>query len=506
MKTPRLLPFVVLTFGLVRLPSAVADVKLPVLFSDHTVLQRGQAVPVWGTAEPGEEVSVSIAGQTETTKAGSDGKWKLSLKPLKEAEKLTLTVKGKNTLTVNDVAVGEVWLASGQSNMAFRLSGDARSAETIPASTDAQLRFFTVGGNASDTPLTELNSKWIAADPVTSGGFSAVAYYFARDLRKALNVPVGIIHSSVGGTPAEAWTSHGAIEANADLKKAFDEAQEAAIKAYPAKLEDYQKNEAKLLEKWQADTEKAKAAGQQQLPRKPAPPVDPTKSGSRPSCLYNAMIAPLEPYAIRGAIWYQGEANSGRAAQYRTLFPAMIADWRKAWGQGEFPFFFVQIAPHQGMSPEIREAQLLTTEKVPHTAMAVITDVGNATDIHPKQKEPVGTRLALAARATVYGEKIEYSGPAFDSMKVEGGKAVLKFKHAAGLTAKDGELKGFTVAGEDKTFVPAKAEIKGETVIVSAENVSKPAAVRYGWANVPDVNLYNGAGIPASPFRTDVEK
>jgi sialate O-acetylesterase len=502
MKTPRLLPFLTLT--LAGLSSAVAEVKLPALFSDHAILQCGQPVPVWGTAEPGEEVTVSLASQTASTKADADGRWKVSLKPLKEAENLTLTVKGKNALTVNDVAVGEVWLASGQSNMAYRLTNDASAAATIAASADPQLRFFTVGGNTSDTPLAEVPGKWLAADAQNSGGFSAVAYYFARELRKALKVPVGVLHSSVGGTPAEAWTSRVGLESNPELKAIY-EAQEAAIKGWPAALERYQQNEAKALEKWQADSEKAKAEGKP-APRKPAPPGDPTKGTGRPSGLYNAMIAPLEPYAIRGAIWYQGEANSGRAKQYRTLFPAMIADWRKAWAQGEFPFFFVQIAPHQGMSPEIREAQLLTTQTVPHTAMAVITDWGEATDIHPKHKEPVGTRLALAARAQVYGEKIEDSGPTFDSLKIDGGKAVLKFKHAAGLTAKDGELKGFTVAGEDKNFVPAKAEIKGETVIVSAEGVAKPVAVRYGWANVPEVNLYNAAGLPASPFRTDVEK
>ncbi len=505
MKTSRLLPFVALALGLGPLPSAVADVKLPALFSDHAVLQRGQPVPVWGTADAGEEVTVSLAGQTQTAKAGADGKWKVSLTPLKEAESLTLTVKGHNTLTVNDVAVGEVWLASGQSNMAYRLAADANAAAAIAAAADPQLRFFTISGNSSDTPLAEVPSKWLASDATSAPGYSAVAYYFARDLRKALKVPVGIIHSSVGGTPAEAWTSRGAIEANEELNKGLSEMQAAAIEAYPALLAKYQENEEKDLKNWQIAADKATAAGQV-APRKPAPPRDPAKNPSRPSALYNAMIAPLEPYGIRGAIWYQGESNSGRAAQYRTLFPAMITGWRQAWGQGEFPFFFVQIAPHVGMLPEIREAQLLTLDKVPQTAMAVITDCGDAKDIHPKQKEPVGSRLALAARATVYGEKIEYSGPAFESLTVDGGRAVLKFQHAAGLTAKDGELKGFTVAGEDKNFVPAKAEIKGETVIVSAESVSTPAAVRYGWANVPEVNLYNAAGLPASPFRTDVEK
>lgn len=503
-KTPKLVPLLTLALSFAAHRPADAAVKLPALFSDHAVLQRSIAVPIWGTADPGEEVTVSLAGQTQTTKAGADGKWKVALQPLKEVESLTLTVKGTNTLTVNDVAVGEVWVNSGQSNMAFTLKGDINAEAAIAAANDPQLRFFAVATNASDTPLSEVPGKWVITNPGSAPLFSAVGYYFARELRKTLKVPVGMLSTSVGGTPAEAWTSHEALAANPDLKSIF-EAQDAAIKGWPAALEKYQKNEPKILEAWQANVEKAKTAGST-APRKPAPPEDPTKNKRRPSAPYNAMIAPLQPYGIRGAIWYQGEANSQRGKEYRTLFPTMIADWRKAWGEGDFPFFFVQIAPHQGQMPELREAQLLTSQTVPHTAMAVITDFGEATNIHPKHKEPVGTRLSLAARALAYGEKIEYSGPTFDSLRVDGGKAVLKFQHADGLMAKDGELKGFTIAGEDKNFVPAKAEIKGDTVTVSADQVTKPVAVRYGWAKVPDVNLYNGAGLPASPFRTDVEK
>jgi sialate O-acetylesterase len=224
------------------------------------------------------------------------------------------------------------------------------------------------------------------------------------------------------------------------------------------------------------------------------------------SGLYNGMIAPLQPYGIRGVIWYQGESNAGRAEQYRKLFPALIADWRKTWNAGEFPFLFVQIAPYRGVPPELREAQLHTAQTVPRTAMVVITDFGSASNIHPPQKEPVGQRLALTARAIAYGDKIEYSGPIFESMKVENGRVIVKFQHAAGLMSKDGPLKGLTIAGEDGRFVPANAEIAGETVIVSADAVPNPVAVRYGWANVPDVNLYNGAGLPASPFRSDAPK
>ena len=507
MKTTRFLPLVV-ALSLAHLPRAAAEVKLASLFSDHAVLQRGQPVPVWGTAEAGEEVTVEFAGQKQTTKTGADGKWKVALTPLKEAESLTLTVKGKNTVTVNDVAVGEVWVNSGQSNMAFMLTRDANGAAATAAAADPQLRFFAVGGNTSDTPLADVKgSKWVVSAPETAARFSAVGYYFARELRKTLKVPVGMLGTSVGGTPAEAWTSGPALDAHPELRKELTAAHEAALAIYPKALANFEKTAETRLAEWKIATEKAKAAGQPG-PRKPAPPIDPAKGTHRPSCLFNAMVAPLQPYAIRGAIWYQGESNSGRAAQYRTLFPAMIADWRKGWGQGEFPFFFVQITPHNNMTPEIREAQLFTTQTVPHTAMAVTTDIGHPTDIHPTQKEPIGVRLALAARAQVYGEKkLEFSGPTFASMKINGAQAVLKFSHAAGLAAKDGAaLKGFTVAGEDKNFVPAKAEIKGETVIVSAEGVAKPAAVRYGWANVPDVNLINAAGLPTSPFRTDAEK
>ncbi|MEP6673209.1 MAG: sialate O-acetylesterase [Chthoniobacter sp.] len=504
MKTSRLAPVLALALSFAAARHVEAAVKLPALFSDHAVLQRGIAVPVWGTADPGEEVTVSLVGEPQTTKAGADGKWKVSLPAMKAADSLTLTVKGTNTLMVNDVAVGEVWVNSGQSNMAFTLKGDINAEAAIAAANDPQLRFFAVAANASDTPLSEVPGKWVITSPGSAPLFSAVGYYFARELRKALQVPVGMLSTSVGGTPAEAWTSHEALAANPDLKSIF-EAQDAAIKGWPAAVENFHKNEARLTAAWQANVEKAKAAGSPP-PRKPVVPEDPTKNKRRPSGLYNAMVAPLQPYAIRGAIWYQGEANSQRGKQYRTLFPAMITDWRKAWGEGDFPFFFVQIAPHQNQTPELREAQLLTSQTVPHTAIAVITDFGEPTNIHPKHKEPVGTRLSLAARALAYGDKIEYSGPTFDSLRVDGGKAVLTFQHAAGLVAKDGELKGFTIAGEDKNFVPAKAEIKGATVTVSADAVTKPVAVRYGWTNVPNVNLYNGAGLPASPFRTDVEK
>jgi sialate O-acetylesterase len=329
-----------------------------------------------------------------------------------------------------------------------------------------------------------------------------VAWFFGHELRRALKVPVGLINSSVGGTPAEAWTSSAALEADPELKGILERYAEQ-VKNYDPAAAAAQHERA--LERHQQAVAKAKAAGEKP-PQAPRRPADPRKANVRPCGLYNAMIAPLQPYAIAGAIWYQGESNSGRAAEYRKLFPAMIQNWRQAWGQGEFPFLFVQIAPHERMTPEIREAQLVTWQKVPRTAMAVIIDIGNEKDIHPTQKEPVGARLALAARAIAYGEKIEYSGPVYASMKVEGDRAILSFTHIGdGLLAKDGDLRGFTVAGADGSFVPAKAVIDGDKVAVASPEVTTPVAVRYGWANTPDVNLFNKEGLPATPFRTDVK-
>jgi sialate O-acetylesterase len=308
----------------------------------------------------------------------------------------------------------------------------------------------------------------------------------------------GRVDSLVGGTPAELWTSRAALEANPDLRGVFEE-YDRAVKEYPAKLEQYQTNAPQLLAKYNTDMKRA-IKENKTPPRKPGPPRPP----SLPSGLYNGMIAPLQPFAMRGVIWYQGESNAGRAGQYPTLFSALIADWRRAWGEGDFPFLFVQIAPFRNMKPEIREAQLQAWRNTSNTAMVVTTDCGDANDIHPTRKQPVGARLALAARALAYGEKIEYSGPVFDRMRVAGTNVLLSFTHTGGgLVARDGELKGFTLAGADSKFVPARAVIKGDTVVVTSEQVPQPVAARYGWADVPDVNLYNRAGLPASPFRTD---
>jgi sialate O-acetylesterase len=517
-----------LALALVFSASLRADVKPNPLFTDGAVLQRGQPVPVWGTARDGEKVTVEFAGQkVETTAAG--GKWRVDLKPLKEGGPFAMKISGDNTVTVNNLLVGEVWVCSGQSNMEWKFTQAHNAKEEGPKADYPKIRMFTVKRKVSAKPLAEAEGSWVVCSPQTVGGFSGVGYFFARDLYQKLGVPVGMIHTSWGGTPAQAWTSVEGFGDDPELKGYADAAKQKLANydsdqaAYAGKLEEFNKqnkewNETvgkayqEAMKAWNQAANEAKKS-KQPLPPKPAPsspqpkaPPSPDGGSGSPAALFNGMVSPVIPYGIKGAIWYQGESNAGQAKQYRALFPAMIADWRQRWKLGDFPFLFVQIAPFKGQPPEIREAQFLTLAKVRNTAMAVTTDVGEANDIHPKKKEPVGQRLALAARALAYGDKIEYSGPLYESMVVKDGKATISFNHVGGgLVAKDGELKGFTIAGEDKKFVPAKAEIQGSNIVVSAEGVSHPKAVRYGWANVPDVNLFNKEGLPASPFRTDVE-
>ena len=487
-----------------------AAVTPDVLFSDHAVLQQGIPVPVWGTARAGEKVTVTFQGQTLSTEATAAGTWRLTLAPLTAGGPFEMTLAGDNQVTLRDLLVGEVWVCSGQSNMERQLGPRPPQKPLLNWELEAaaanypQIRHFGVAQKHTDQPAASVTGSWEVCSPQTAPKFTAVGYFFGRDLHLARKVPVGLIHSSAGGTPAQAWTRREALAANPELNRILD-GQEQAIAGFAAQRAQYQADEARLLAAWQEAVAKAKQEGKTE-PRKPAPPVDPRLNRSRPSGLFNAMIAPLQPYAITGVIWYQGEANSSQAKTYRTLFPAMIADWRQTWGQGEFPFLFVQIAPYKGMSPEIREAQLLTWQKTPKTAMVVTTDVGDANDIHPTNKAPVGNRLSLAARALAYGENLVYSGPVFQQASFADGKAVVSFTQVhQGLLAKDGPLKGFTIAGADKKFVSAQAEITGDTVTVSSPEISQPTAVRYGWTNVPEVNLFNRDGLPASPFRSDVE-
>lgn len=471
----RLARFLALAAAVGFSPAARADVTPHPLFTDHMVLQRDTDVPVWGLAEPGEEVTLSLGGATAKATADKDGKWLAKLPPQKAGTGHTLAIKGKNAVELTDVAVGDVWVCSGQSNMEWPInaSWDADKYKNQPQ--NKNVRLFTVAKRTATTPLTDQKdlkhfSGWAQPDAKGVGEFSAVAYHFGNHVQKSLgNVPVGLIHTSWGGTPAQAWASTEALAAVPELK-------------------------------YYADAAKAAKS--------------PTGPGT-PASLYNAMIHPLLPFPIKGAIWYQGESNAGKAYEYRSLFQTMIKDWRKKWGN-DFPFLCVQLAPWHnndadGVSwAELREAQLLATQQLPKVGMAVITDVGDLLDIHPKDKFTVGTRLGLAARGIVYGQKVVYSGPVYRELKVEGNKAVLSFDHVGGgLRSAYGKLNGFEACGADKVFRPAQAVVKGDTVEVTAVGVDAPVAVRYGWKNYPVVNLFNsnadkkGGGLPATPFRTD---
>jgi sialate O-acetylesterase len=438
-----------------------AEVKLAGVFGDNMVLQRDQSAPVWGSAGDGEDVTVKIAGQTKTATAGADGRWKVTLDKLQGGEPLEMTVKGSagTEIKLKNILVGEVWVCSGQSNMEMGVGACNHAKEEIAAADYPNIRIFTVPKNKVAEPTTELKSQWLPCTPTNIGAedwgsFSAAAYFFGRELNKELNVPIGLIHTSWGGTPAEFWTSRKTLEADAELKRL--------------------------------------AHGES-------------------SCLYNGMIAPLIPFAIRGAIWYQGESNIQHAFQYRTLFPAMIRNWRTDWAQGDFPFGFVELAPFRygNADPacwaELCEAQTMTLQNVPNTGMAVTVDIGDLKDIHPKNKQDVGKRLALWALAKVYGKEIVYSGPLHKSMTVEGNKIRVKFEHVGGgLVSRDGKPLGeFTIAGDDRKFVPATAQIDGDSIVVSSAEVAAPVAARFAWRDNTEPNLSNKEGLPASPFRTD---
>jgi sialate O-acetylesterase len=491
----RLVRYSLFWLALILAAPANANVKPNGLFTDNAVLQQKIPVPVWGDARSGEKVTVTFQKQVVSTTA-KDGRWNVVLKPLKAGGSFEMTIQGDNTVTLKNVLVGEVWLASGQSNMQMDLRSCFDPAEAIATSKDPMLRLYTVPRRPLDQPVLDVDAKWEECGPETVPGFSGVAYYFGRDLRKSRKVPVGMISTNVGGTPAEAWTRREVLWADPELK--------TILTSYAERLGNF--------EKAMLDFSLAEAKAKERGETIPRAPQNSPANYQRPCGLYNAMIAPLVPYAISGAIWYQGESNAGAAYQYRKLFPAMITNWRKDWNQGDFAFLFVQLAPFLKINPEpmdsawaeLREAQHMTTKNTPKTGEAVITDVGDEVDIHPKKKEPVGARLALAARTVQYKEKIEFSGPDYQSMTNDINKAVLVFTHAKGLSTSDGkEVKGFTIAGPDRKFYNAQAKIEGNKVIVWSDRVSTPASVRYGWANFPVVNLQNGAGLPASPFRTD---
>jgi len=490
---------------------ALADVTLPAVFSDHMVLQRDVPIPVWGWADPGEQVRVTLGERQATATTGADGKWSLTLGQCAHGEPLTLVAEGKNTVRVEDILVGEVWLCSGQSNMAMSVSRSADFPAEQAAANHPGIRMFTVNRVTAETPQERCQGTWQICAPDTVGGFSATAYFFGRELHQQLQVPVGLINSSWGGTPVQAWTALAAQEPRPELRPILD--------GWNQQIENYNAETAKAryekqLAAWQGQAKQAKQAGNEP-PRRPQAPVDPRQSPHRPASLYNGMIEPLAPFALRGAIWYQGESNAGGSAAglYGLQLGTLIANWRQRWDQGDFPFLWVQLpnyrapqqAPVETSGWVIVQEQMRKTLAVPNTGMAITIDVGEANDIHPKNKQDVGKRLALWALGTTYGKPLVYSGPLNQAMSVQDGKIAVRFEHVGeGLKAGGEALKGFAIAGEDRKFVFATAQITGpDTVLVSSPEVAQPVAVRYAWAVNPDANLFNSAGLPASPFRTD---
>lgn len=493
--------------GLILTPLAVLhaeDLRLAAVFSDHTVLQRDRPVPIWGWADPGEEVTVEFAGQRHTTAADPVGKWLVRLDPMPaSAEGHALAAKSavRDLRTeITDVVVGDVWLCSGQSNMDFKMSGVENSRLEIASAENPAVRFFRVGAQFGQQPLTSVKGDWKPVSPNTAAGCSAVGYYFGNALQQKLDVPIGLLVSSVGGTRIETWMAPATLSQTGVSKGLVDRWKRVTP-------EEFQRiDRAYVAYQYQRDHVHPKAAAAAKAQGAPVPlepPMPKLRCHDCPSALHNGMIAPLQPFAIRGAIWYQGEANNPNPRGYEKLQPALIAEWRSVWGE-ELPFLFVQIAPHRGMSPEFREAQHRIWRTTPLTAMAATVDVGDAMNIHPVRKRPVGERLALAARAISYGEEVEYRGPEFKKMTIEGDRVLVHFSHAGeGLLAKGGPLQGFTLAGADKKFFPAEARIKNKnSVVVASPEVSRPVAVRYGWANVPECNLFSTEGLPAYPFRS----
>ena len=465
------------------------------------VLQRGLPIHIWGHAAPGENVTVAFRQATASTTADDIGRWSLYLGPSEAGGPYELEVKGANTVRLRDVLVGDVWVASGQSNMEFAVKEAVNGGAEIAAANFPKIRLMHVRNSVADHPIDDADLKhpWRACSPETVSDFSAVAYFFGRDLHQRNGVPVGLIDTSWGGTPADSWTSLKALSADAALMPVFAEWSKMTEVLTAVRT----RREAQLA-KWEQAVAAAKAEGR-------TPPGRPWQANDggewAPSSLFNAMIAPLTPYPIRGAIWYQGESNASRERSplYARLFGAMIEDWRRAWGVGDFPFLFVQLANFKtgptSKWPELREAQLQTLA-LRNTGMAVTIDIGNPTDIHPKNKQDVGKRLALAARA-LEGEKLEWSGPLFRQATPEGGAMRVWFNHVGGgLTVHGDSLKGFEVAGADGKFVEASARIDGATVVTSNPAVATPVYVRYAWADNPDATLYNADGLPASPFRS----
>jgi sialate O-acetylesterase len=483
-------------------PAARAELRLSSVITDHAVLQRDAPIHLWGEASPAEKIAITFHAQSVATVASRLGLWEAWLTPEPAGGPFTLTVRGSSELTRSDLLVGDVWFASGQSNMEMPLGGFpptahvANAAQEIAQADLPQVRLLRMEHKSSDSPLAGISAAWQPCTPATAKDFSAVAYFFAREISRREHVPVGVIDSSWGGTPIDSWISLDALSADASLMPAF------AARAHFADMQTH-------LELIESDEKRADAESAAQHLPTPPHPWHPDPSSWIPAGLYNGMVAPFIPYTIKGFLWYQGETDSApdRAALYAKLLPTLIADWRRQWRQGNLPFLLVQISSFESPAENwgiIRDSQRRALD-VANTGMAVTLDIGQRDNVHPPDKQTVGARLALAARALAYGETaVEFNGPLYRQATREGGNLRIWFDHAEGLHSSGATLLGFEVAADDGHFVPATATVQGTSVVVSSAEVVEPVQVRYGWQNFTDANLYNGVPLPASTFVAEV--
>jgi sialate O-acetylesterase len=516
MTTVRILALLTISITL-----APAEVRVSNLFGDHMVLQRGIPAPVWGLADPGEKVTVQFGEAQVTAEADASGKWMVKLPAMRvKVTPQDLTITGKNTLTIKNVVVGDVWVCSGQSNMEFGLGG-CDAPQDIASANLPNLRRIKLDHRAVGKPSADVPGHWEVCTPQSAHGFTAVGFYFARRIQQELPVPIGLIDDNWGGTRIEPWIPRCGFEAEPPLASILQDVKNRQ-QAYREQLG----KSLGAIEEWVASAKKALDVPEGAIPAMPPLPGNPSTDAGFPMTLYNGMISPIVPFAIKGALWYQGESNGGEGDEYYSKMRALIGGWRQVWNQGDFPFYFVQLANFQNPTQDpaggdgwarVRMAQLKSLQ-VPKTGMAVITDIGEARDIHPKNKFDVGERLALWALRDDYGKKnLIVSGPLYKSMKVEDNKIRIEFDSVGGglivgkndgrkpvVEGQGAKLERFAIAGEDKRWVWADAVIDGETIVVSSPDVPKPVAVRYAYSMNPEgCNLYNKEGLPASPFRTD---
>ncbi len=500
------LAFILLNLMLLQSVS-FAEIRLPSIINSNMVIQQNTNIPIWGWADPGEKININADWLKRDTSiiANEKGEWMVKLKSPAAGGPFTITLTGKNEIVLDNVLSGEVWFASGQSNMAMALERCNNAEEEIATANYPEIRLFHVERTSASELQSDCRGTWQETTPESAKDFSGVAYFFARKIYKQLNVPIGVISANKGGSLAEAWMPVKVIESDAELSLIFDMWRKIEL-AYPEAERKYSKE----LDVWQNEKELAQLTG---IPQPPKPAMSNTvhmmsREHKRPGALYNAMVAPIIPFAIKGAIWYQGESNVDRPIQYRKLFQSLLTNWWEEWDIGEFPFYFVQIAPFRynenlENASLLREAQMMALS-LPNTGMIVTTDVGNIDDIHPKNKQDVGKRLALMALANTYGfDDLVFSGPLYKFMEIEENNIRLHFDNTgSGLICNTDSLTDFEIAGSNKKFIKARAIIDGKTLVVYSDEIINPIAVRFGWSIISVPNFFNKEGLPAAPFRT----